>query len=81
MEAGEGHTHHNVGIGFNKVVKCFHHLISAFGPFEVCVTFFVWLLRKKHTEYNPKYNGQHLFLIRQDESIFGAYLESFNTET
>lgn len=47
----EGHTHHDVLIGFNKVIKRFCNLSSAFGPFKVCVTFFICLLRRKHTVY------------------------------
>lgn len=40
----ESHTHHNVCIGFNKAVECLCHLISAFGPFEIGVTFSTGLL-------------------------------------
>lgn len=47
MKVSEGHTYQDVCIGLNKVVKRFHHLISAFGSFEVCVTFFICLLHRK----------------------------------
>lgn len=70
MKISEAHTHHDVCIGLNKVVKCFHHLISAFGPFEVCVTFFIWLLHRKRTDYRIMmqtlqlldYENRHLLL-------------------
>lgn len=39
-------THHNVRIGFHKVVKRLHNLFSAFGPFKVCVAFFIGLLQE-----------------------------------
>lgn len=47
----EGRTHRDMLIGFNKVIKRLCDLSSAFGPFKVCVTFFICLLRRKHKVY------------------------------
>lgn len=66
MKASEGHAYHNVWIGFNKVVKCLCYLISAFGPFEVCVAFFICLLHRKRSDYTIiiqnvlNYQNRHL---------------------
>ncbi len=65
MTVSEGPSHHNVFIGFNKVVECFHHLISAFGPFEVCVTFFICLLHRK-TGYSIKMQNLQINALKTD---------------
>lgn len=57
---------HNVWVGFNKVVKCFHYLISAFGPFKVCVTFFIWLLKTYRTKH---YNTKSILIIKTKTGI------------
>lgn len=52
MTEWEAHTHHNVRSGLNKTTKCFHHLLSTFCPFEVCVTVFICLLQRICTDYS-----------------------------
>lgn len=64
--------------GFNKVIKCFHNLIFAFGPFKVCVTLFICLLHRRQERYRMSNRGKvedGLICI-----ICETHPESFNPE-
>lgn len=74
----DNQTNHDVCFGFHKVIKCFHNLISAFGPFEVCVTLFICLLHRRPERYGMNNRGKvedGLTCI-----ICGTHPEPFNPE-
>lgn len=69
MKVSKSHTHHYVCIGLNKIVKCFCHLLSGFGPFEVCVTLFICLLHRKHTD-SQQYSSTFVAIRQHKISIY-----------
>ena len=49
-QRGGAVTHHRLGVVVHKVSQRLRHLLSAFGPLEVCVAFSVGLLNRNHKE-------------------------------
>ena len=49
-QRGGAVTHHRLGVVVHEVSQCLRHLLSAFGPLEVCVAFSVGLLNRNHKE-------------------------------
>ena len=47
-QRGGAVTHHSLGVVVHEVSQCLGHLLSAFGPLEICVAFSVGLLNRNH---------------------------------